>query len=51
MSMPPARPTPEWQKSSLETYDAVAVEWLLLGLVELPPPGVITATARGENGT
>jgi hypothetical protein len=24
----------------LMTYEAVAVEWLLLGLVELPPPGV-----------
>ena len=27
--------------TDLETYDAVAMEWLLLGLVELPPPGVV----------
>jgi hypothetical protein len=27
----------------LATYDAVAVEWLLLGMVELPPPGVDVA--------
>lgn len=26
--------------TDLETYEAAAAEWLLLGLVELPPPGV-----------
>jgi hypothetical protein len=31
--------------ADLETYEAAAVEWLLLGLVELPPPGV---TLLGE---
>lgn len=30
----------------LETYEAVAVEWLLLGLVELPPGGVSLPTTH-----
>ena len=28
--------------ADLERYEAAAVEWLLLGLVELPPDGVAT---------
>lgn len=31
--------------ADLETYEAAAVEWLLLGLVELPPAGVTLAPA------
>ena len=27
--------------ADIETYEATAVEWCLLGLVELRPPGVI----------
>jgi hypothetical protein len=38
---------------TLESYEAVAIEWLLLGLVELPPAGVVRGSEerRSELGS
>ncbi|MCH8151412.1 MAG: hypothetical protein IH830_03450 [Planctomycetes bacterium] len=32
----------------IETYEAAAIEWLLLGLVELPPSGVALTSVEGK---